>query len=263
MVAISYKVSTRSLEEAVARFSGAADVSLRDAFKRAMRSLVRRFMGIIPPANSATARGPGGQITTADKRRGEAAISRDLRQVFTTLNLKNAQLEAFLTRSAGGDASPIERALGLVAANEPAEVIHTRVFRKNKKPGKLLKNDRAEKYLVSEAELNRLERTLRSRVGKMASGANSGHEVLGIRPPAWVGRHGSGRGRSSYQQTFWRYQYDVAATAVHPDLTGELVRRVSYARRYARNALERESEYILRKTAGRTGLTRPGSRPRA
>lgn len=224
---LRWALDTRPLVASAARFAGGAGRPLRDTWTDHLRSLCRRVVGITPPANQQTPRGRDGTITSADKKRGEDALARDLSAIFT----------------------PVQR-----GAADPA-AIHRRVFIANKIPGKRLKNDQATPYLVDAAKLRALERALKRKVGRLAGQWNSGAESVGVRSPAWVARHGHANGRHRLVFTPGIFNFEMSATDVPQSVRAELLRRIGYAERYNLRAKARAMNAILAKAASSAGLT--------
>ncbi|MDF3056798.1 MAG: hypothetical protein K0R17_1013 [Rariglobus sp.] len=229
MSGLALEIDTSALVRSAARFSGVANTTLEYAWLRGLRGLARRVVGITPPANSASGRGPGGAITTADKARGENALARDLGYIFEPV------LEGGARDLAG---------------------IHRRLFLANKKPGKPLRSDLSEgnRYSANVADLEKVYRDLRRKVGRLAGQWNSGVEALGIRSPGWVARHGSADGRHRIVFGLLKYHFEMAATDVPEDVRAEMIRRIAYAERYAAASLEREMEAMILKAAGQSGF---------
>lgn len=237
LIAPTFRADTSEVEAAIVRYAGVSERSLKEAFLRFMRGVIKRSMGITPPANSlganGTPRGDGGGLTSSDKDRGNQAIIRDLNLVFTAVTLKHKRKEA---------------------VPDPATV-HKILFQKYKKPGNRLTRGRPQAYYVDKSKLKQLLGSLETRVGKLASGWLSGAEALGVSgTPAWVARHGASRGDHRLVLGIMDYYITVSNNHVPEELVPELERRLVYGVKYAENALKRETEYLLTRGARESGF---------
>jgi hypothetical protein len=229
---LRFAFDTSRLTLASARFAGVAGTTMREGWTRFLLGLSRRVVGITPPASGQAGRGPGGAMTTEDKQRGERALARDLESVFV----------------------PVERAQRNPLVSSDPGAIHRRLFVSGKTPGKPLKNDREQAYLVDATALRALARKLRRKVGRLAGQWNSGIESVGGRSPAWVARHGHANGKHRLVFSPGAYHFEMSATDVPNSVRAELLRRIGYAERYQRRAGERAMKAILLKAAGRAGF---------
>ncbi len=116
--------------------------------------------------------GGGGTHGHAAKKRGEKTIARDLARIFVGVPIKDKLRER----------------------HPDIAAIHRRHLIR-KRPGSPMRCDRGkQKYYVDAAHLRSLAKTLRGRVGRLASGWVVSLRRLGMRGPAWVERHGAGPG---------------------------------------------------------------------
>jgi hypothetical protein len=165
------------------------------------------------------------------KRQGEAAIERDLAKVFVPIASR-----------------------GIGARGQSPTPIHRLLFH-FKKPGKPLRLDRPWPYYVDQTKLRALERELKKRVGFLASGWVASARQLGASVPAWVARHGPGRG--TVRMTFSAPRYSIEMTCFAPwnSPYQELERRIPYAIQYATNNLERQIKHLLERDVNGVGLS--------
>lgn len=229
---VSLKADPRQAIRFIERYAMATSLDFEYAALRLCRGIMRRVMGITPPAYGK--RGDGGALTHTDKKRGESAIDSDLSALFIPVPLKGLREEQW----------------------PDVAGIHGQIFRTAKRPGKRIRRGGRADYYVDERKLNALRKVLFARIGKLASGWLSGMEALkATGAPAWVRRHGNARGkhkllvslsRTSMSRTHG-FTFVAANTGVHPTLVPELDRRIAYATGYAANALNRETNAILAK----------------
>jgi len=168
------------------------------------------LMDILPPASK-------GRTGFAAKRQGEKAIERDLSRVFVGVKLSGERTELH---------------------PDPA-AIHRRLF-VQKRPGAKLRSDRGRaKYFVDAAKLRALARRLKSRVGRLASSLVIAAQKLGVRPPAWISRHGAGDGTCFVELEAPRKSIEVVMYVHEQAPVAEIERRVQYALRYTSGRIRR------------------------
>lgn len=235
---LSFKADVTPVQRSIERYAMACSLDFEAAALRLSRGMMRRVIGITPPAQGK--RGEGGALTHGDKKRGEDAIDRDLESLFVPVQLKGKRGEQFPN----------------------VADLHRRTFVSSKRPGKLLRRPGPQPWFVDQRKLAVLARELKRRVGKLASGWLAGADAVkatGI--PAWVRRHGHSRGthkliitlsRTSLSRTHG-FTFIAANTSVHPDLVTEMDRRIAYALAYAAKALNRETNAILAKRGQQFG----------
>jgi hypothetical protein len=221
----------RSIE----RYAMATSLDFEQSALRLTRGFMRRVVGITPPATGS--RGAGGILTSADKKRGEEAIARDLGYIF------DPQLDR---------------------AKRDVAMIHRKRFLAAKRPGRRLSSGLppGQRWSASVEDLENLYRELVRNVGKLASGWLAGVDaVKATGVPAWVRRHGASRGKAKLVVSLSRtslarthgFSFVAANTSVHPDIVPDLNRRIGYAMTYASNGLNRETNAILAKRGQQFG----------
>lgn len=188
------------------------------------------LMQITPPCSAG--------VTGIDgKRQGERAIERDLAKLFVPVRSKGIGPRA-------------ERRFRI-------EIEH-RVRFAQKRPGRPLRLDRASPFFVDASDLRVYERELKKRVGFLASGWVASARQLGASVPAWIARHGPGRGTVRLQFSSPRYGVEMTCFAPANSPWQELQRRVPYALRYATNNLNRQSVYLIKRDAAACGFAVSG-----
>lgn len=177
---------------------------------------------------------PGSQGVSglAAKKQGEARIARDLRRIFVPVVMKG---------------------IGVSFATDAPGPIHRRHFAK-KTPTKPIRRDRKQPYYVDVARLVPVERELYRRVGYLASGWVASARQLGASVPAWIGRHGPGRGTIRMSFNAPRYGIEMVCFAPANSPWQELQRRIPYALKYGTNNLLRQIEHQFKKDAAVVGL---------
>lgn len=176
--------------------------------------------------------GSAGVTGLAARRQGEGAIDRDLAAVFIPVRLKHKRRERW----------------------PDVAGIHDARFRSSSRSGGKLTRGQAQAYYVDVLKLRALRRTLFGRVGYMAAGWLPACTALGVRPPAWIARHGTGRGSYRQQLAGPRYEIEMVCHVAPRGPAGELERRVPDALRYATSRIEREIDYLYAKDAKKAGF---------
>lgn len=226
------------VQRSIERYAMACSLDFEAAAFRLTRGFMRRVIGITPPAQGK--RGAGGALTHADKKRGEQTIDADLAQLFVPVKLRGKRDEQF----------------------PDVAGLHRQRFIAAKKPGRLLKRGGPQPWYVDQRKLAALAKALKARGGKLASGWLAGADAVGATGvPAWVRRHGTGRGNHKLVVTLSRtslarthgFTFVAANTSVHPSLVPELDRRIGYALGYAAKAMNRETNAILAKRGQQFG----------
>lgn len=183
------------------------------------------LLQITPPASA-------GSTGTAAKRAGESAIAKDLAAIFTPVRLKYKRPEIYPNVSE----------------------IHRRLFL-TKVAGRTLRSDKGRgSYYVDGAKLKALALALKKNVGKLASGWAAAANRLGVAVPAWIARHGGGRGQIRVALTAPRYEVEMTCICPPNAPSAELERRVPYAIKYATARAEREIAFLLARDAGKAGF---------
>jgi hypothetical protein len=183
------------------------------------------LIDITPPAG-------GGVRGTAAKKRGEAAIDRDLSRVFAAVKLKHEAKER----------------------HPSPGVIHQRLI-KHKRPGSPLRSDRGrQKYYVDRTKLLALAKRLKSHVGRLASAWLVSANRLGVRAPAWITRHGAGAGDCTVKLSAPRYSIEMAINPRPHAPVAELHRRVGIALGYTAKRIGRAITGTLEAQARKAGF---------
>lgn len=215
------------------RYAHVTGRTFAETLQRAARGVVRRGMGIMPPANDT--RGTGGALTTGDRTRGYRAIHRDLHTLFAPVRLKNKRPERI-------SAAQMVR-------------LHAEAL-KRKRPGARMRRTTAQPLYVDARKLTALETKLRSHVGRLASGFMAAAQAVRVSAPGWVSRHGASRGSVEMSLTGAELYFEAVnyAPNVPAWIRTEAQRRVNYALRYQAAAMNRELQHLLMKDARTAGL---------
>ena len=220
-------VQTRNVLESTLR---AWSVAMRreglSAIREGMKRVTRQVILITPPASAG--------LTGRDAfQQGRNRIARDLRSVLTPVRLKGKRKERW------PDAAQAYR--------------ERRRFRDS---GVGVRVGRGQRAYVSTAKFNALLRDKSARIGRMASGWSAAAGALGVAVPAWVRRHGVGRGQ--FVQSNAPGRVGMRATNLAPGVPDnvriELERRIPYAMRYVARGLEANILAVGLKAAAGVGI---------
>jgi hypothetical protein len=155
-----------------------------------------------------------------NKKGGEQAIRADLARVFVPSTRKDATTDlAAIHRAARGRFGRVNRSTSPVPARGVAAY----------------------------------RRQVLALVGKMAAGWKSAAATLGAKLPAWITRH-SAAGFAKVETRGSEVNILVANQSVYPRLANEIERRLPYALRRRRNAINRRVDNFLRRNALAAGF---------
>lgn len=180
---------------------------------------------------SVTLPGSKGVSGSKAKAQGETAIKGDLAKIMAAAARKR-DLDA---RS--GSASP--------------EELYRR-FR-DKRTGRINPRSMRQPYRVQKAALAALQRRLLADVGWLAAGWNQAARKLGVRLPAWVSRHGTGRGSVGVSRTGSIFRITIVNEVRFVGGVKGFSSRIQSAINYQANAMRRKAEYLLKKSIRKAG----------
>ena len=219
------------------QFAQLSGKSFQDSLLQAARNSVEFAIKITPPASNA---GVGGGLDSGmeAKRRGEAAIRRDLHHAFSPVKIKGKRKEKI--------------------SSSDLVTIHRRLLAA-KRPGSPMKRDRGQPYYVDVRKLLAYERDLKRNVGKLASGWVSAAQTLGARSvPAWVSRHGTGRGAVEVQlagSQIFVTALNVLSSRAPAWVQPETQRRARKAQEYGHNSLATQLPHLMARDGRTAGLS--------
>jgi hypothetical protein len=170
--------------------------TFQDSFERYARGAVRLTIGNTPPSDGVYREGG---LVKADQVRGSRAVDRDLNKIFVPVKLKGKRRE----RISGAQMVQIH-------------LKHLRY----KRVGAVMRRYGGP-YYVDARKFNQLAVKLVSHVGRLASGWLPAAMAVGTPVPAWVSRHGLGRGAVRYHVT--GSDFSLMAANLTPNIPGHLV----------------------------------------
>ena len=91
----------------------------------------------------------------------------------------------------------------------------------------------------------RLKRELLKRVGELAAGWNAGAQKLGVKLPAWIARHGSGRSSAAVINTFRVFRIILTNALKYVTKVDAYDRRIQSAINIQGKKMQRRAEFLL------------------
>lgn len=220
-----FKFDTSGLKRAIRDLRPMVNKTKSDLVEEAAKGFVKRVVAITPPASK-------GVTGSKAKQQGETAIKADIARIMVAA----ARKRDLDTRA--GAASP--------------ESLYHR-FR-DKRTGRINPKSLKQPYRVAKAELNALLRKLLAEVGWLAAGWNQAGRKLGVRLPAWVSRHGTGRGSVSITRSGSVFRITIANEVNFVGNVKGFASRVQGAINLQANAMQRKAEFLMKKAIRKAGF---------
>lgn len=210
--------------------------SMEDEIKNQAKLAVHKAIRVTPP-------GHDGVKDSEAKQAGERKIRRNLRSVFSGVEIKGARLITHLfgkqVKGAPWFAMTRERHPDVAALHDS----------RKKKSGKFgLTRSGRQKFYVDERKLAQLEAVLLARVGFLAAGYSSAAQVLGTKMPVYVKRH-AGRAPGSVQMKFTDelMRITVRNSVKYASRVPDVQRRLQWAINEQAKAMERQLPHLIRR----------------
>jgi len=226
------------------------------------RGFVRHVIGLTPPAR--------GKADSNARKRGEAMVSADLAKIFKPVSAR--QLERFESASGGQMAEKFGHR-GAAALGE----IYTKVLKKGdlvayhqarrRRDGRVMAVNRdattglrardlrgLDVGLVEKKTYEWFKKRVQARVGLLGGGWNNAAAKLGYNPPAWIRRHGTGRGDCIVSLGGDRLKIRVSNDVPFAASVRGMTRRVNQALNLQARGMERRVAHAVAKGAKRAGL---------
>ena len=209
------KLVASNLKRSLNQFANVAKRERVDVVKMVAKGFVRDMVAVTPP-------GSRGVTGTAAKKQGEAAIDRDLSRIM------------------------------VVAAKPDSSVDLTALHKQQFTRGKI--HALKPRAKVDAAKFRALQKTLKARVGFLASGWNAMADRLGVNPPAWVKRHGTKAGVVKVIETKTRFRIEGVNETSYVGNVKDYLRRIEKVTDYQASKLDRQCKAILKKCARISGF---------
>ena len=222
---VKFQFDMSGLRRAIKALQPQVQKTKSELVEQAAKGFVKNVVAITPPASK-------GVSGSKAKQQGEQAIKSDLARIMVaTARKKDRDARAAV-------ASP--------------EELHRR-FR-DKRTGRVNPGGLKSPYRVSKSELLALQRRLLKEVGWLSAGWNEGALKLGVRLPAWVSRHGSGRGSVSIINSGATFRITIANEVGFVGSVKGFSRRVQSAIDLQANAMRRQAEHLMKKGIRKAGF---------
>lgn len=222
---VKFKFDTSGLQRAIKDLRPHAQKTRAELVEDAAKGFVKKVVAITPPASK-------GVSGSKARQQGDQAIKSDLARIMVAAARKSERD----TRAAA--ASP--------------EELHRR-FR-DKRTGRVNPGALKRPYRVGKSELLALQRRLLKEVGWLAAGWNEAALKLGVRLPAWVTRHGTGKGSIAITQSGSLFRITIANEVGFVGNVKGFSRRIQSAINLQANAMRRQAEHLLKKGIRKAGF---------
>jgi hypothetical protein len=196
----TFEVVTKGFEDALVKYKVAVQKGWAKVVRQQARLVAEKVMKVTPPVK----RGGG----MSEKKKGEAAVTRDVNKVFADLGGTKWENESLDKMWRAGNFEGVKAALENspnyhdmpIAKYErvfpyPIKNIHQSA--RGNKPRSVPKNWTTRYAVGAKGTEKKYIRDVQSHVGKSKSGWLAAIVKLGGRAPAWVSRHGTSRGSVS------------------------------------------------------------------
>lgn len=221
---VKFKFDMRRLEKAIKDLRPHVRKTRAELVEDAAKGFVKKVVAITPPASK-------GVSGSKAKQQGDQAIKSDL-----------ARIMVAAARKADRDTRK---------ATALPEDLYKR-FR-DKRTGRVNPGALKRPYRVGKSELLALQRRLLKEVGWLAAGWNEAAKKLGVRLPAWVARHGSGRGSIGITSGGSRFRITIANEVGFVGNVKGFSRRIQSAINLQANAMKRQADHLLKKGIRKAG----------
>jgi hypothetical protein len=222
---VKFKFDMSRLQRAIKDLRPQVQKTRAELVEQAAKGFVKNVVAITPPASK-------GVSGSKAKQQGDQAIKSDLARIMVAAARKKDRD----TRQ---------------AAASPEELY--RRFR-DKRTGRINPKSIKHPYRVPKAELLALQRRLLKEVGWLAAGWNEAAHKLGVRLPAWVGRHGTGKGSVVITRSGAVFRITVANEVSFVGNVKGFTRRVQSAINLQANAMRRQAEHLMKKGIRKAGF---------
>jgi len=217
-IKFTVRVNDTLLQRKIIQMSRATGRTVKDETRRTMKGIISDVIDFTPPSSQKT-------HGLAARAAGEVSIVRDMKKLFIPVTLKHKRPEQW------PDPHALHHEAMVQAGGNPVRTPTV-------------------KFHVDKAKITSLKNLLRPNVGRMASGWVAGAQALGAPVPAWIARHGTGRGSNllvTESDTKIVMQVINHFPGTADKLAAQTQRLVAFAKKAAIGSLTRQLPYILKK----------------
>jgi len=191
---------------------------------------------------------PGSTLTS--KRRGEGTITTDVLTVFTPVVIKGYRT---IKKVFGRTMKKPVRVKTVEKHPDVWAVYGQRLDRKQATGRKRIGRGRKQAYYADEKKLKAMTKKRHSGVGRLASGWLPAAQKVGVKVPAWIARHGAGRGTVKEDSRRMAYTF-TAGNAVRYGRHAGIDRVVQGVKRMRQGKMHRRLPYALRAVLKKVNL---------
>lgn len=245
MSGLYVEVDFSELNRVLAQYAVAAGKELSAVLKDESRLLVKEVINLTPPAG-------GGVIGNAAKKRGEAAVTRDIGGLFVGRRIKGRRQ---ITKVFGR--TPKKKVFVKTTERHPSvQAIYDERNAKDRFQGKFITRGQKAAFYVDNSKLVALRTAQKKKVGKLASGWVPALKALDASGASWVERHlASGtRGTAHLDRSDDLSPSFEAAADVKGEIVYELQRRLKSAVEIRRNKMLRRLPHVMAAVAKKSGF---------
>jgi hypothetical protein len=248
---IDVHVKTTNLEAALAEFAAVTRKDLVDVYRQQAGILVGHVIAITPPG------GKGGQALTDSggigldaKKRGEAVIAADIARLFPTSTLKHETLLGMVNAGFEFQTGKGHKDTVREVAESTEDLARIHQFARNPRTGRTRKMKGVGMAITRKAVLKQYIRQEMAKVGKLNAGwINAAREMktAGRAVPAWITRHGAGRGGANVTERAGKIGITIFNSEIW--FPSGMEARVALAVARRENGLRKAMEAVLERRA--------------
>jgi hypothetical protein len=248
---ITASVNTSNLENALAEFAALTRKDLSEVTRQQAGILVGHVIAITPPGGKGgEAFTDSGGIGLSAKKRGEAAIAADIARIFPTSPLKHDTLVGMVNAGYEFQTGKGHKDTVREVAESADDLKRIHQFARNPRTGRTRKMKGIGMAITRKAVLKQYIRQEMAKVGKLNAGwINAARELktAGRAVPAWITRHGAGRGGADVSDRAGRIGIRMFNSEVW--FPSGMDSRVALAVRRRENGLKKAMEAVLERRA--------------
>ena len=210
---VDIKINTSNLESIISQFAETSRKDLFEVTKQQMGILVGHVIAITPPGGGGgQAFSDSGGISLAAKKRGESVIAADISRIFPTSRLKHDTLVGMTNAGFEFQTGKGHKDIIQEVAETIDDLARVHKFARNPRTGRTRKMKGIGMAVTRSAVLRQYIRQQIAKVGKLNSGwINAARELktASRAVPAWISRHGAGRGGANVTQRVGRISITI------------------------------------------------------